>query len=120
LIYEIYGVILEKLAYTNGMRLLMLTILCSLFIVLASPIVAQEASSSATPSSSGVTFEQLKSDYLFQLEKYREAQEVFNLDKAEFDKLQTLTAREEAVSSMKPYLVLRDCPRVFGSGFTRN
>jgi len=67
-------------------------------------IHAQEELSS---ESSGVTFEQLQSDYLFQLEQYRKAETRFNLDKAEFTKLQTLASREKAVESMRPYLDAR-------------
>src|SRR5690606_11146115 len=82
---------------------------CSLLLFLCIPVSAQEASEAASFSEkeSSVTFEQLRSDYLFQLEKYREAEDTFNLNRAEFNKLGTLVSREQAVASMKPYLLQR-------------
>lgn len=68
---------------------------------------AQESLEVQQPISSGVTYEQLRADYFFQLEKYLEAQRRFELDKAEFNKLQTLSSREKAVESMRPYLEAR-------------
>lgn len=82
------------------MRLINLTITLLGFLVLGVTSV------SAQPES-GVSFEQLRTDYLYQIERYRTAYQEFQTDKAEFDKLQTLASREKAVTSMKPVLETR-------------
>lgn len=68
-------------------------------------ISAQEAINQ-TPVSE-VTFEQLQADYLFQIEQYNKAEDRFELDRAEYYKLQTLASREKAVESSRPYLEAR-------------
>lgn len=60
-----------------------------------------------TTQTTSIPLEQLRSDYLFQLEKYREAEQQYSRDRAEFYKLQTLASREKAVDSMRPYLEAR-------------
>lgn len=81
------------------MKLLFLVISLSVLVVVP-PVVAQD-------NPSPVTFEQLQRDYLYQLDQYRAAERRFQIDKAEFTKLQTLASREKAVESMKPYLEAR-------------
>ena len=91
------------------MNLFKFILLSTLFIVLGFPVSAQDSSEAAsiTEGQEQVTFEQLRSDYLYQLDLYRKAEDTFNLDKAEFNKLGTLVSREQAVTSMKPYLLQR-------------
>lgn len=77
------------------------TLLCLSLVILPTTVSAQDA------TSSGVTYEQLSRDYFHELEQYRQAERRFELDKAEFTKLQTLASREKAVESMRPYLEAR-------------
>ena len=53
------------------------------------------------------SFEQLKSDYFFQLEQYRIAKEEYDVDRAEFAKLGTLATREVALESLKEVMKAR-------------
>ena len=92
-----------------------LAVLIVLFVFTTTPtlalVVAEEAAVPAPlpdpVTTSGVTYEQLRSDYLFQIEKNRQAKDRFELDKAEFNKLKTLASREKSVTSMRPYLESR-------------
>jgi len=85
------------------------TITTIIILFLSIPTYAQEqaTNSSSISSNSSTTLEQLQSDYFFQLEKYRKAEEVYNLDKAEYYKLDTLASKEKAVSSLKNLIVFR-------------
>lgn len=78
-----------------------------LLLVSSASLHAQAEVIDQEPISSGVTYEQLRQDYFFQLEHYRTAERRFNLDRAEFNQLQTLQSREKAVESMRPYLEAR-------------
>lgn len=96
----------------NRLLLLFLLLLVSINFPILVLAAEGEASGSAiyTPDEDKTKtdrFIQLRQDYLFQLEKYKEAERQFELDKAEFNKLQTLASREKAVLSMKPYLIAR-------------
>lgn len=82
------------------MRRALAPFLTFVFIVmLAATALAQDT----TPT----TFDQLKADYAFKLEIYREAEDTFNLDRAEFYKLDTLASKEKAVISLKNLMIAR-------------
>lgn len=81
-------------------------LLLSLLILPASITKAQDSAS--TDSAQTVTpLTQLIDDYFFQLEKYREAQNQFTLDRAEHEKLGTLATGEKLVATTRTLAVSR-------------
>jgi len=83
------------------------------FLILAPVVMAEDATSSATASATPVStsvptsIDQQKSDYFYQLEKYRQAKQQFNLDQAEYQKLGTLATKDKLVESYKNVLLAR-------------
>lgn len=86
-------------------RILVLTFL--LLVLFTGTIHSQTATPSATPVVENSSLQQLQNDYRYQLEKYRESEEKFHFERAEFYKLGTLASQEDAVEAMKGIMTSR-------------
>lgn len=81
-------------------------LLISLSFFIFTSVVYSQTKDPDTPIQT-VSLEQLKRDYFFQVEKYHEAEEKFNFERAEFKKLDTLASQEDAIAAMKQLMIAR-------------
>ncbi|EKD23056.1 MAG: hypothetical protein ACD_83C00080G0004 [uncultured bacterium] len=91
------------------MKTKLVVVISLLFVASAWPAQSQDnsTSSSAETRPPVTSVDQQKSDYFYQLEKYRQAKQQFVLDRAEDYSLKTLATREKLVGSYKNLLTVR-------------